>query len=265
LNPALPEELEKIICKALEKDREKRYQSARELAANLKQLLQQLSSGAATTVPASRMIRRPQLAVPITVVLLLIAGGAIWFFRHNYQVRWARDQAVPEISRLVEERDFVAAFGLAEQARKYIPGDPVFARLSRDYSLSVSIHTSPPGANVYIKQYRDMNGDWRLLGVSPVENLQIPFGYYRWKVAKKGYGTVEGAAAVAPIETGAISFTLDPEGSIPPDMVRVPGGSFQWANTNSVELPEYLLDKFEVTNREFKKGGYLLDSPGRNT
>jgi eukaryotic-like serine/threonine-protein kinase len=260
LNPALPEELEKIICKALEKDREKRYQSARELVENLKELLQRLSSGAAATVPASRMIRRPQLAVPLTVVLLLIAGGSIWFFRHNSQVRWAREQAIPKISRLVEERDFVAAFDLAEQAKKYIPGDPFFARLSRDYSFPVSIQTSPPGANVYIKQYEDLNSDWRLVGVSPMENTRIPFGYYRWKVAKKGYGTVEGAAAVAPIQTGPITFTLDPEGNLPSDMVRVPGGSFQWGNTSPVELPDYLMDEYEVTNREFKKfvdgGGY---------
>jgi formylglycine-generating enzyme required for sulfatase activity len=49
-----------------------------------------------------------------------------------------------------------------------------------------------------------------------------------------------------------ISFTLDPEGSLPKEMVHVPGGSFQWADTPTVELPDYLLDKYEVTNRDFK-------------
>jgi len=43
-------------------------------------------------------------------------------------------------------------------------------------------------------------------------------------------------------------------------MVRVSGGPFQWGNAPAVELPPYLLDKYEVTNLEFKKfvdgGGY---------
>ena len=43
-------------------------------------------------------------------------------------------------------------------------------------------------------------------------------------------------------------------------MVRVSGGPFQWGNAAAVDLPPYLLGKYEVTNREFKKfvygGGY---------
>jgi eukaryotic-like serine/threonine-protein kinase len=259
VNPALPEPLEKIIIKALEKDRGKRYQSARELVEDLKRLLRELSSGAAATVPASRLIRRPQLAIPLAAVFLVIAGASIWFFHHNAQVRWAREQAIPEISRLADKQDYVAAFHLADQAKKYVPGDSFLARLSRDYSFPIPIRTDPPGADVYIKKYSDPNADWELLGVSPIDNVRIPFGYYRWKVAKKGYGTVERAAAATPL-SDLISFTLDREGSLPSDMVHVPGGRFQGADASPVELQDYLLDKFEVTNREFKKfvesGGY---------
>ncbi len=121
----------------------------------------------------------------------------------------------------------------------------------------VSIRTTPPGADVYVKDYADRTDDWQLLGTSPLEGTRVPFGYFRWRISKKGYTTVEGAAAA--YRTAIINFVLDPEGTLPADMVRVSGGPFQWGNAPAVDLPPYLLDKYEVTNREFKK---FLDSGG---
>jgi serine/threonine protein kinase len=83
-NPALPLELEHVITKGLEKDREVRYQTAAELRADLKRLKRDLDSGkaaSATTATASagpqpQPLRRRAWAV-VLAALLLAAGVTV--------------------------------------------------------------------------------------------------------------------------------------------------------------------------------------------
>ena len=82
LNPDLPSELDHIIGKALEKDRDIRYQSAAEIRADLKRLKRDTTSGrvsvavaAATQVPSSRR-RWLWAAAPVAA---LFAVALLWF------------------------------------------------------------------------------------------------------------------------------------------------------------------------------------------
>jgi eukaryotic-like serine/threonine-protein kinase len=81
LNPDVPAELERILNKALEKDRDVRYQSAADLRADLKRLKRETeSSRVAAAVPArsiSKLTRRALWAG--LALLVLIAIG--WTFR----------------------------------------------------------------------------------------------------------------------------------------------------------------------------------------
>ena len=72
--------------------------------------------------------------------------AAAWFFNRQAKIRWAREEALPEIERLVETswRDSTDAYKLAVQAEKYIPNDPKLAELFSKSSLTINIKTKPP-------------------------------------------------------------------------------------------------------------------------
>ena len=80
LNPDVPSQLERIINKALEKDRDIRCQSAAELRADLKRLKRDSTSGKIEAVPGPARVRRFnwQWAVAIIVVILIGAGVFAW-------------------------------------------------------------------------------------------------------------------------------------------------------------------------------------------
>ena len=82
LNPDVPAELERIIDKALEKDRDLRYQSAAEMRADLQRLKRNSESVKVPAVPAPKN-RLPWIAGAALIVIA--AAGAAYFYlpRHT--------------------------------------------------------------------------------------------------------------------------------------------------------------------------------------
>ena len=99
LNPDMPPDLERIINKALEKDRNLRYQHAADMRTDLQRLKRDSESGqssaaksgtvAVAEVPAARFAKLWRIAVPVLLVALLVAGG---FYYRSHQAKPLTDK-----------------------------------------------------------------------------------------------------------------------------------------------------------------------------
>lgn len=78
-NPDCPSALEQVVSKALEKDREVRYQSAAEIRVDLKRIKRDSESGVRTPVETSRPVNRNSTIVIVAALLLLTVVAATIF------------------------------------------------------------------------------------------------------------------------------------------------------------------------------------------
>ena len=256
VRPEVPGDVAAVVRRCLARDRDARFPSAGGVLDALLGCQARLSGGARMADSSAR--RWPLIAAVLGVAVLGVFLGRAEL--RASRERRARRDTLPEIERLTQADQIVAAFTLARANASLLGGDPEFDRLWRDLSIVTSVRTSPPGAEVAIKPYLEPDAAWDVLGESPLTDVRLPVAYLRWRVRKAGYATVEGAfRALRERE-----FVLTPEGSAPAGMVRVPGGPFTYRNTRPVRLDAFWIDRYEVTNRQYKEfvsqGGYRTKS-----
>jgi pimeloyl-ACP methyl ester carboxylesterase len=182
---------------------------------------------------------------------------------------------LPEIARLTEQDKYFAAFSLARKAEKYIGNDSALASLWPEMSRDCSITSRPAGAEIFFGEYSRGETAWEHLGRSALEKIRIPFGSYRWRVEKEGFGTSETVRFVTPSvhwgwpaarPIGKIHFSLREEGSLGAGMVWVAPAELITPRISVLhpcsisDLPAYAIDRYDVTNRQVKGfvdgGGY---------
>ena len=133
LNPDMSPDLERIINRALEKDRNLRYQHASDMRVELQRLKRDSESGHGITAgsgtvslaesPAARVAKLWKIAVPVLLVALLAAGGL--YYRSHQQ------------SKRLTDKDTIVLADFANST-----GDPVFDDALKQ-ALTIGLNQSP--------------------------------------------------------------------------------------------------------------------------
>jgi eukaryotic-like serine/threonine-protein kinase len=261
IQPELPTAIGAIVSHALQKDPARRYQSAADMVNDLSAAL------TAVEAPPGRAGLRAVYAIPAGALILLAAVASVWFYQRSEKRHWAREQAIPEISRLTNQGKQLAAFRILQEAQKDLPGDPQLTQIAEGLTHTVSVRSKPAGASVEIKDYLSPGDPSFPLGTTPLDHVKIPNGYLRWRVSKTGVGEY----VIAPVTDGIhgfvreFNFALDAAAAAPEGMAAVPAQQFfyvVWSlgDLGPYDLPAFYIDRFEVTNRQYQefvdKGGY---------
>ncbi len=258
LDPAVPPPLAAAIMRCLAKDPADRWQTAESLIRTLEPAV----------APAAPRQRRWWVAAAAAVVLLAAWAWAGPIARWRNRT-WVRDTAIPRLQALADSADWEGAYALAKTVEQRAPGDSLFEALLSRFARRYPIHTVPEGASVWRKAYGAPDSAWQLLGRTPLDSALValsgPGGRLldanRLRIESPGYRTLE--LVGMPFQDSAI--TLDRDSAIPAEMVRVGGGLLQadypeFDNTAPIALGDYLMDRYEITNREFRSfvdsGGY---------
>jgi formylglycine-generating enzyme required for sulfatase activity/dienelactone hydrolase/predicted Ser/Thr protein kinase len=246
LRPDVPPGVIALVTRALAKDPSARQADGTALRVELAAIEAALRR---PTVPAWR---RPAIAIPIALVLFALAAFGGWQTVQARRLETVRQRDIPEIERLQFTDDSLRAVRIAGDAERIAPRE--IARV-REGWFPFDTTTTPEGAEVSIRNYVDLEGPWHPVGLTPVRGVSLPQGLYRIRLSKPGYVPLE-----LSYSAGMPPIPLTPESAAEGGMVFVPGGPFSIGVADSVTLPDFWIDKLEVTNREFKAfvdaGGY---------
>lgn len=286
----IPGELDLLINKALEKEPSRRFASIGDMRDGLINVLRGLTQGESSTgdellarfdagkpkhfVSAGTRIKRFSAIVAAIIIVGVVAGYLV--YRRNANLQQAAVDAI-RVGELAKQKRFFEAYDLAKQVLMFLPDDITVKNALPLIADELTVTSNEKGANVYLTRYLPdgTNPKREFIGTTPIEKVNIARGEYILELEKDGFAPFRRTISGSPEIYWDLSFNPPPTKidaqifaaeAIPENMVFVPGGQYKLASwrkptSNTVEIADFFIDKFEVSNREFKEfvgsGGYL--------
>lgn len=273
-----------IIDKTLRKNAVERYENVKALLADLRALRSELSfeeqlkshdlSFEKIASKKSNFSWKQVIAASLILGILTVGG---WFYLQNRNLNRAREN-VKKVEELAKADKTFEAYDLALEIQKYLPDDENLSKLMPIVSDNLSVKTEPPGARVFLRRFQPAaNGKFperEFLGVSPLENVKIARGQYLLYVEKENFAPLARSVSsrlpdyttdLITMPPAEISVKLLEKEKSAEKMIFVPGSEYKLVSyarptEKPARLDDFLIDKTEVSNAEFKEfvtaGGY---------
>jgi formylglycine-generating enzyme required for sulfatase activity/dienelactone hydrolase len=208
-----------------------------------------------------------------TAKLLIITLGVTVVGYLGWAFYWITYVQSPQLEVAVSSDEYAKSWMIAREMDRALPFIPKVREALAALGRPAVIDIKQDGVDVFWQPYGSAEYTWEFLGTSPLDTPSLPVGPIQLRLEKPGYQTAHLSVSnpslafqnlPVTLAIEAPRFELTKEGEIPEGMVLVPGGPFLPAISGEVPRPQalspYYIDKYEVTNRQFKAfiddGGY---------
>jgi tRNA A-37 threonylcarbamoyl transferase component Bud32/dienelactone hydrolase len=255
LRASVPPELEAVVMRCLEKKAADRWQRAEELLLLLEPFATpsggvtppRLRPVTARRAPSVRAAAGPVAA--LAAILVAVLGWQALFGGGESQAL----AAVLGVERAWDSGEWVDAYRMANSLPRSVP-DSTRERLLSAVTAVGILSTDPPGASASWRPFDQPDAEWEYLGTTPLE-VPVPRAVIAVRLERDGY--VPRVVGLSPPGPG-LTWMLRRTDDVDPQALHVPGGESSvlvptLLTRPSAMLGSYLIDRYEVTNREFKE------------
>ena len=206
------------------------------------------------------------LWLAVLFILTTFSYFGVRWYKSQQKIAWAKQIQIPAIQKIIAENFFAPppkAFEMAKEIERIIPDDSILLNLWPKISGKFTLESVPSGAEYFWKDYDEPSRDWNYFGTTPMLKVRFPSGLLRIKIERAGFETILMEGNIP--SDSIFKINLDSIGTLPRNMVRIPS-QIAYMLIMGLEqhrgktVGEFLADKFEVTNKEYKRfvdsGGY---------